>query len=170
MATETKELFETIQENGDPKVSIRNLFKLIRMHGVIIGVIHRISPYGEHSTLIFFEDNFIHEFIGLKCGKITKENFLSICGLKEVLFKIPFLGPHIAEFNDGEVPSGYISITNMGNSKDLEKHKKDFITLNYIIRPPSECPESIRNCDGSLTLDQCIYYLSQDPHSFVEEF
>ena len=40
--------------------------------------------------------------------------------------------------------------------------EKDFVTANYIIRPPAECPEAIRNSEGIKTMDVFLHYLSED--------
>lgn len=148
-------------EMGDAVVSIQNVIKEIHMNGPIFGVIHRIPPFGDHSTLIFHMNGYVWEAIGFHLGQITKENIHNAVGLAWVLNMIPFLSPFIQ--------GSYLK--EKASKKELAEYEENMVCVNYVWRPPvgKLIPLDFSSCDGSLTMDKYIQEASEDVHSLIKE-
>ena len=169
--TKTKIDMTLAPEDQSIQTSNENFLHIANCHGLPVGAIHRIAPGKnremDHTTTFFFFDGFTHDFYGFKCGTPTKENKMNIIGLIDALLKIPFIGLHLlASAKEDEEPYIY----QIGTEKILAKYKNDFMSLNYIFRPPSaECPEYVLTAKGTKVMDHFISLLASDPYSELFE-
>lgn len=169
MTVTTKD-YLTLEETGEANVSIINCIRLSNIHGNIVGAIHRVNPRGVHSTVIFFQDGFAHEVKGFKCGSLTKESKDGIRGLMTILNLIPCLSPHILVDCDPEdIPTGCVDLTRLFEKEDLEKCIEDFISLYFVFRMPSEAPQEIQESDGSVAMNEMIFFVVQNENNKIEE-
>lgn len=151
------------KENGETQTSLINLYRNVTAHGDVVGAIHRVDPRGNHSTLLFHADGFIHTSTGFRCGALTQETKTHIMGLIIALSRIPLMGAYIV---------GTEYIFNIGTDEDLRKYveEDDFVMVNYVFRPPAQLvPKFILDSRGSKALDNLVLNLAQDTLNYPVE-
>lgn len=123
MANKTNRIQE---ETGDTLISTNNALILSRFHGVLVGAIHRINPFGEHSTLLFYENGTVHEALGFTCGDIKEAGSAYLKAILGTIWGMAqeIEGTYIAELGQDEESQNYL--------------KKDKLTLGFVFRAPDK--------------------------------
>lgn len=150
-------------ENGDPHISLENVLKIQKNHGIIVGGIFSYSPREDASLKLFFSDGYLHVAYGFMAGeKADPDDLMPVIGLKMVLSLIPGIAPRI---------EGDYLLTKVLTSDHMKGsiERKEYVTLQYIFRPPAEVPEIVQTTKGFATFEKAIEIISTDPHSRLIE-
>lgn len=146
------------EETGDPLISTNNALNLSRFHGVLVGAIHRVNPFDEHSTLLFYENGTVHESIGFRCGDAD----VGSQHLKAILSTIWGMSQEI----EG------VYIPELGIDEDSKLLlKDDKLTLGFVFRAPDNLSFSLdflsKGNKGLHVMDKALEMISNEANTVL---
>ena len=147
------------EETGDSLVSTNNALILSRFHGALVGAIHRVNPFDEHSTLLFYENGTVHEALGFRCGDADvgsqhlKAILSTIWGMSQEIE-----GMYIPELSTDEESQNYL--------------KKDKLTLGFVFRAPDKISIALdflsKGNKGLKTMDKVLGKIAEEANTVLK--
>jgi hypothetical protein len=144
-------------ETGNPKTSFDNVLHLIVQHGPVVGVIHRFHPNKNHSTFIFFWDEYVHEATGFACGETSDNSEF----LKSVIAMIPGCNRNIE--------ADIVSMIGSDVDKIFQKAFQESKTMHYIFKPNPIIGESALRSLGYLTFERYTQEIYTEDKGYMME-
>lgn len=141
------------EETGDSIISTNNALILSRFHGALVGAIHRVNPFDEHSTLLFYENGTVHEALGFRCGDAEAGSQ----HLKAILSTIWGMAQ--------EIEGTYI--VQLSTDKESQSYlHDDKLTLGFVFRTPDKLAIALdflsKGNRGVKTMDDALEKISEE--------
>ena len=142
-------------EDGTPSTSYANAFKMVLVHGPVVGITHLITPRDEHVTKLFFYDGQSHPAEGFAIGMIEEdtERYSRMMALFMVIQTI--WGIDISSLSE--------KYWALEGKKELDKANEGCKNLVYVFLAPDESAlKYVLQSDGLIACLDSSNFLEDD--------